>query len=258
MIAVTGLVAPHGLTAPLDLQVQEGELVALVGPNGAGKSTLLRCLAGLLRPTAGQVALDGLDPARAPRRQIARRVALLPQTEPRPAGLTVTAAVALGRFAWQGPLSAPDDADRAAIATALVATGLDALADRPVERLSGGEYQRVRIARALAQCTPALLLDEPAAHLDLGHGAALLSLLQRLNIKGRLTVVVALHDLNLAALYCPRVLLLHRGAAVLDGPPAEVLTAARLTEIYGAPVQVIAHPAHGCPQVLGLRTEEAS
>ncbi len=233
-----GIAAAYGIAPGLDLAVPQGGITGLVGPNGAGKSTLLGCLAGRLRPTAGEITLFGERLDRRDRRALARTLALMPQEEPRPDGFTVRDVVELGRLPYLGRFGRLSDADREAVHAGMSLAGVEAFAARPIDSLSGGEYQRVRIARALAQEPRVLLLDEPEAHLDLGHRSALMALLARANRRRGLTVVAALHALDVAALYCDRIVLMDRGRIIASGPPAAVLTAERLGAVYGSPVWV--------------------
>lgn len=253
LLSVHGLTVPYGLAPGLDLAITRGEFVALVGPNGAGKSTLLRCLAGGLAPVAGEVRLDGAPITTLSRRARARRVAVVPQEEPRLAGFCAREVVELGRLPHLPRLRGLDAADRRAVDDALAAAGVAELADRDAETLSGGEYQRVRIARALAQAPEVMLLDEPEAHLDLGYRMAVMALLARLNQERALTVVAALHDLDAAALYAERIVVLDAGRVVADGPPVEALTAERVEAVYRTPVRV--EVVDGRPRVLARRVE---
>jgi iron complex transport system ATP-binding protein len=212
-----------------------GEFVGLLGPNGAGKSTLVRLAAGLAGPDAGEVRLAGLDPRRAPRREVARVCALVPQ-EPRVSWpFTVREAVMMGRAPRQGLLALATRFDVGAVEGALQACDLVHLASRRLDALSGGERRRVFFARALAQEPRVLLLDEPTAFLDLGHQVAVMRMAQ-VAARGGLCVVAVLHDLNLAAAACDRVVVLSRGRVVADGPPAAVLTAERVQEVWEVPV----------------------
>ncbi|HEX8387170.1 MAG TPA: ABC transporter ATP-binding protein [Rubricoccaceae bacterium] len=211
--------------------VAAGEAVALVGPNGAGKTTLLRALAGLL-PHSGTLDLHG-RPVRAwDARARAREVALVRQQTALAVDFTVAEVVALGRAPHVGWTDRLGPADRAAVDAALAATDLTAFAGRSVRRLSGGEQQRVLLAQALAQDTPALLLDEPTAHLDVRHQLDLLARVRALADAGR-TVVAALHDLDRAAAFAGRLLVLDAGRLVADGPPGTVLTPALLADVFG-------------------------
>ena len=246
MLAASELHVPYGLAPGLDLGVEPGQRVAVVGPNGAGKSTLLRALCGRLRPTAGRVTLDGTDLSTLPAAALARQLAVVPQSAHFDHDFTVREVVSMGRHPHRARFAGYQRSDTDAIDDALARLALEPLADRSVRRLSGGEQQRVLAARALAQTPRWLLLDEPTAHLDLAHTARLLALLGDLDA----AVVCVLHDLNLAALHFPRLLLLRAGRIVADGAPADVLTEARLSEVYGAQVHVVAHPTSGGPQVL--------
>jgi iron complex transport system ATP-binding protein len=233
----------------VDLRLDAGEMVALIGPNGAGKSTLLRTAGGVLRPTAGCALLGDRDLATLSAREVARQVAVVPQEGPIPAGLIVREMVALGRTPYARLLLGASTRDREAIGWALSAAGVEDLADRFVDELSGGERQRVILARALAQEPRLLLLDEPTANLDLHHQVAMLELVRGLTRERGLTVLAAVHDLQLAALYCDRVALMHAGRIVSQGSPEAVLTEALLLEAFGQRVVLSAHPTHGVPLV---------
>jgi len=229
----------HGAPVLRDISfaVGAGELVALCGPNGAGKSTLLRLLLGLHAPSSGTVTLAGNPLASLTRREIARHAALLPQDAPTDVPLSVREAVSLGRLPHLGRLQPETAADVDAVARALAATDTAALADRPITELSGGERHRAHLARALAQEASLLLLDEPIAGLDIAHKLAAMDLLRATADAGR-AVVVALHDLALAARRCDRMLLLAGGVLDADAPPAEVLTAETLARVFGVRADV--------------------
>lgn len=235
----------------IDLEVRPGEVVVLVGPNGAGKTTLLRVLGGLLRPLGGVATADGVPVLRLPPRQRARLLAYCPQQEAPPNWpLTVGDLVALGRTPHRGWVLPLSGHDRALVARVLERTGLAGLADRPVRELSGGEWQRALIARALAQEPSVLLLDEPVAYLDLRHQHQLLGLVGALAHNDGLAVVVTLHDLSLAGLVADRVLLLEAGRLAQAGTAAEVLRPGPLSRAYGLPVTVVPHPVFGTPMVV--------
>ena len=236
----------------VDLTIAPGEFVGLLGPNGSGKSTLLRLIGGTLRAGGGQIAVVGLQPGRVNRRALARRVASVAQTPTLPEAFTVADLVLLGRTPHLRPLRGEGERDYAAARRALIAAGCLDLAGRRLGELSGGERQRASLARALAQEPELLLLDEPTAHLDPGVGQALVATLRRLNGEVGLTVLAALHDVNLAAATCPRLLLLHEGRLIADGPPEEVITPPLLRRAYGYDAQVIPHPQTGRPVVLPL------
>jgi len=242
-----GLAAPA--LAAVSFTARAGEFVGLLGPNGAGKSTLVRLVAGLLAPAAGTVRLAGLDPFTAPRKAVARTCALVPQ-EPRVAWpFTVREAVMMGRAPRQGLLAVASRFDRGAVEGALHACDLVHLADRRLDALSGGERRRVFFARALAQEPRVLLLDEPTAFLDLGHQVAAMRMAQ-VAARGGLCVVAVLHDLNLAAAACHRVVVLSAGRVVAEGAPAAVLTAERVSEVWGVPVWRGENAASGAAVVL--------
>jgi iron complex transport system ATP-binding protein len=212
-----------------------GEFVGLLGPNGAGKSTLVRLVAGLVAPASGEVRLAGLDPHATSRRAVARVCAFVPQ-EPRLAWpFTVRETVMMGRAPHQGLLALPTRFDRGAVDGALEACDLIHLAGRRLDALSGGERRRVFFARALAQEPRVLLLDEPTAFLDLAHQVAVMRM-ARLAAQGGLSVVAVLHDLNLAAAACDRLVVLSGGRVVAEGAPAAVLTEERVAEVWGVPV----------------------
>ncbi len=210
----------------------QGEVLGVIGPNGAGKSTLLRLAAGLLLPSAGSVTLDGTPLERWERRRLGRRIAFLPQERTVHWPLSVRSVVALGRLPHKGFAATQSREDADAVARAIAEADIEALADRTVGALSGGERARVLLARALAQDTPILLADEPAAGLDPAHQLDLFARFHAMAARGR-SVVVALHDLAAAARYCHRLLLLSNGHPVALAPPREVLTADLLASAYG-------------------------
>jgi len=217
-------------------QVRAGERIALIGPNGAGKTTLLRTLVGLL-PFEGTLQLVGRSLPDWPARDRAKEIALVRQQTPLAVDFTVAEIVALGRAPHLGWMDTLAETDRQRVDAALDALDLHELADRPVPSLSGGEQQRVFLAQALAQDAPLLLLDEPTAHLDIRHQLDLLRRVQRLADEGR-TVIAAIHDLELAARFANRILMLADGRLVADGVPKDVLTPARLHEVFGVDAEV--------------------
>jgi len=241
----------------VSLTLRLGERVGLIGPNGSGKTTLLRCLSGVLPPSQGEVSLDGLGLRRLSRQEIARRIAVVPQELLVPFAFTVREMVGMGRLphaagGWQALLRGESKDDRQAIEAAMLATGTVDLADRLFNELSGGERQRVMIALALAQEPEVLLLDEPTVHLDLAHQVEMLELIARLNGQRGLTVLAVLHDLNLAALYFPRLVLLERGQIVAEGEPAQVLSEETIARVFGATVRVQPHPTADRPHIIVL------
>ncbi|MGW0043046.1 ABC transporter ATP-binding protein [Rhodococcus sp. NPDC003348] len=250
MITCRGLRVDLGRTTVLDgvdLTVAQGEWVAIVGPNGAGKTTLLHALAGLV-PATGEARVDGHDPARTPRRVMSRTVALMPQRPVVPEGVSVHELITLGRTPHLSRFGTETPHDREIVDDLLHRLELRALASRAVTALSGGELQRVVLARALAQQPRVLLLDEPTSALDIGHQQQVLDLVQALRLADGLTVVAAMHDLTLAGQYGRRVVMLADGGVVADGTPAEVLTAERIGAVYDARVEVLDRP--GGPVVL--------
>ncbi len=217
----------------VDLAIEAGERVALIGGNGAGKSTLLRVAAGTLAPSRGRVELLGQPLADLDRMAVARRLGVVPQAAALPFATRVEELVALGRIPHQDPFRGPRPSDHAAVAAAIERVGVGHLVGRDARELSLGERQLVLIAMAVAQGTPILVLDEPTVHLDLRHQVAAMDLLVALNEGEGTTVVAVLHDLGLAAHFFPRLVLLDRGRVIADGPPAEVLTAARIRTVFG-------------------------
>ncbi len=234
----------------LDLAVPPGAITAIVGANASGKSTLLRALSRLLSPRSGSVVLDGRDLARTPTRQVARTLGLLPQSPVAPEGIVVADLVARGRTPHQGFLSRWTTADDAAVADALVATGTTDLAERSVDELSGGQRQRVWIALALAQQTDILLLDEPTTFLDIAHQVDVLDLLADLNRERGTTIVMVLHDLNLAARYAGHLVAMAQGRVHVAGPPASVLTEDVVRHVFGLESTVVPDPVSGTPLVV--------
>ncbi len=234
----------------VEFHVREGECFGILGPNGSGKTTLLKLLSGLERPDEGEATLDGRPIAGYKRKELARLLAVLQQDALPPVGFTVRDVVEMGRFPYQNWLGEEQDAAASTVDSVLDCMGLTALASRSVDRLSGGERQRVALAKAMAQQPKALLLDEPTTYLDIGYQIQLMDLIRTWQRDSSLTVVAVLHDLNLAAMYCDRLLLMDGGRVVAVGPPREVLTPARIRSVYGANATVLPHPTNGAPQVL--------
>jgi iron complex transport system ATP-binding protein len=233
----------------VDLAAGPGTIHGVIGPNGAGKSSLLRLVAGLHRPEAGRVAFEGADVVAMSRRQRATCIAMTEQSPVSDVRLDGRAVVMLGRIPYQSALQAePSAQDHAAVSRALEAVGMAARADAEYHTLSGGEQQRLHIARALAQEPRLLLLDEPTNHLDVQAQLAILMVLRRSAAAG-LTVVVAIHDLNLAAEHCDAITVLHRGRTVAAGHPAAIVTAPMLRDVYGVAATVLASPVSGRPLV---------
>lgn len=240
----------HEVSRHLSLSIERGSRTALVGPNGSGKSTILKTLARLIRPLSGSVYLNGQDISRLPTREVARRMAILPQVHEVPPELTVLELVSQGRFPHVGALKMLRHSDDEAVREAIRLTGLEHLADRSVDTLSGGEHQRAWMALALAQQTDLLLLDEPTTFLDVGHQLDLLGLVSRLNRDHGVTVVMVLHDLNHAARFADRMIAILDGEVVADGPPTEVLTPGLLRECFGVEASVLQDPRTGTPMCI--------
>lgn len=233
-----------------------GAVTAVVGPNGSGKSTLVRALLGRVPVAGGSIMVDGEPVAAMPRERLARAVAVVAQREEPAFPLAVGDYVSLGRFPWQGAWAPPSATDRDAVARALVSADVVDLAARRTDTLSGGEWQRVRIARALAQQTSAIVLDEPSSFLDIGHEMACFELLSALARADRCVLVVS-HQLNLVARFADRVVLLSRGLMVADGAPADVMRGETLERVYEWPLVVSRDLAVGAPMLVPLRKPHA-
>lgn len=243
--------APGEALSDVDLSLAAGELVAVAGPNGCGKTTLVRALLGLVPLQRGSVRLDQSPIAGWRRAELAQAVALVPQREETPFSWRVDEMVGFGRYARLGALSPMTREDHAAVGRALERCDVSALSRRRVETLSGGEWQRVRIARALAQEPRLLVLDEPTASLDLGHEMELFELVGRLVAEG-LAALVITHHLNIAARYAGRMLLLDQGRAAASGTPAEVMQAELLSRVFRWPVAIVPLGT-GTPQIVPQR-----
>ena len=237
--------------------VTKGEIFALVGPNGAGKSTLLKLMLGGLRPGVGSVRYEGRGLAEWPRKELARRIGVVPQIESVTFPVTVRELVSMGRYPHLGLWQPEREVDRQATTTALERCDLTEFGNRPVNTLSGGERQRARIARALAQEPQTLVLDEPTAALDVRHEMSIFELLHGISHGDGVTVVMVTHNLNLASRYADELLMLDQGAVVANGPPSAVLTDGVLSQVYRWPLAVTPHPGPGpdagAPQVTPLR-----
>ena len=251
-ITVDRIEFSYGATPLFDgfeLAVAPGELLGIIGPNGSGKSTLLRLMTGLLSPRAGRVLVGGDDVRALGRRELARRMALVPQESHFAFGFRVEEVVMMGRHPYRSRFGPPRTGDHKQVRAALSAMEANGLWGRSIDEVSGGERQRVVIARALAQATDILLLDEVSTHLDLTHQHRVLSVLAGVHAAGR-TVVFVSHDLNLAAQACSRILLLDKGYPAALGTPEEVLTADRIRSVYGVGSIVTRHPETGRPYVM--------
>ena len=236
----------------LDLDVPSGKITVIVGANACGKSTLLRTMSRLLAPRKGQVLLDGKSIHKIPSRELARTLGLLPQSPIAPEGITVADLVSRGRNPHQKMFARWTREDDEAVAAALNATQTATLAERSVDELSGGQRQRVWIAMALAQQTEVLLLDEPTTFLDIAHQVEVLDLLTDLNRERGTTIVMVLHDLNLAALYADFLVAMNGGRLHMAGAPQDVLTEKMVTEVFGLESRIINDPTSGRPMMLPI------
>ncbi|KAB2593252.1 ABC transporter ATP-binding protein [Streptomyces arboris] len=240
------------VVSSLDLAVPPGAITVIVGANACGKSTLLRSMSRLLAPREGRVVLDGKEVHRLPAKELARTLGLLPQSPVAPEGITVSDLVGRGRHPHQSMFSRWNEKDDAAVASALEATATEPLADRAVDELSGGQRQRVWIAMALAQQTDLLLLDEPTTFLDASHQIEVLDLLTDLNRSRGTTIVMVLHDLNLAARYADHLIALADGTLHAAGSPADVLTEETVRAVFGLESRVVEDPVSGRPLMLPI------
>ena len=250
--ALTVGYADRTVITDLSLTVPPGRITAIVGPNACGKSTLLRSMSRLLAPRTGSVLLDGKAVHRMPARALARTLGLLPQSPVAPEGITVADVVGRGRHPHQGLFSRWSHADDVAVAEALEATDTVELADRPVDELSGGQRQRAWIAMALAQQTDVLLLDEPTTFLDVSHQVEVLDLLTDLNRSRGTTIIMVLHDLNLAARYADHLIALVDGRVHAAGDPAAVLTEDTVRIVFGLASRVVHDPVSGRPLMVPI------
>lgn len=231
----------------LDLDLPRGQVTVLIGSNGCGKSTLLKAFARLLKPQAGTVILHGADIQRKPTAAVARELAILPQMPVAPEGISVRQLVALGRYPYQSWMQQWSAEDEAVVARALTRTGLDELAERPVDALSGGQRQRAWIAMTLAQETELVLLDEPTTFLDLAHQIEVLDLLRELNRQEGKTIVMVLHDLNLACRYADHMVAVHGRTAYAQGKPADILSEELVKTVFDLDCRIIPDPFFHTP-----------
>lgn len=247
----------------LDLTVPVGKITVFIGSNGCGKSTLLRSMARLLKPQRGAVVLDGADIAGMSTKDVARKLAILPQGPTAPEGLTVLQLVKQGRYPYQSWLRQWSPEDEKAVMAALESTGLTGLADRTVDSLSGGQRQRAWIAMTLAQETPLILLDEPTTYLDLTHQIEVLDLLYELNVQEQRTIVIVLHDINLACRYADHIVAIRDGSIKAMGRPEDIICSELMQTVFQLPCEIIPDPLYGTPMCVphgkGLRrTQPAS
>lgn len=234
----------------VNFSVNPGEIVAVVGPNGVGKSTLIKAASGTLPIHQGRIRVGDEELLEMSPPQRARQISVVPQSTHLPSAFSVMDVVLMGRTPFLGWLERENEEDYQVATAAMQRTGTESLADRLVGELSGGEQQRVLVARALAQASPIMLLDEPTSHLDLRHQDQVLKLVRELAREKNLSILVTLHDLNLVARYADRVVLLSNGKMDKIGLPVEVLTPEILAKVYGIQIHVFQHPIHGTPLVV--------
>lgn len=234
----------------VDVQIPSNKITVIIGANACGKSTLLKTLARLIKPTGGQVLLDGKQIMQMPPKQLAKQLGLLPQSPVVPEGITVSDLVSRGRFPHQGFLKGLQKQDYDAVEEALEIMGITQLANRCVDELSGGQRQRVWIAMALAQQTDILLLDEPTTFLDITYQVEILDLLTDLNRKRGTTIVMVLHDINLSARYADYIFAVQNGALLAQGTPGEIITADLMQQVFGLNCMVISDPVSGTPLIV--------
>ncbi|MBB6221185.1 ABC transporter ATP-binding protein [Rhizobium leguminosarum] len=249
-LALSGIeyaIGPKSILHGIDLTLEQGRIYGLVGPNGSGKSTLLKIIARQVAAKSGAIAFGGKPAGDWGAREFARHVAYMPQFTPATDGMTVRELIALGRFPWHGTLGRFTATDRNKVEEAIARTELANFADRLVANMSGGERQRAWIAMMLAQDARCLLLDEPTSALDLAHQASVLSLVQELSHERGLTVIIVLHDINLAARYCDAIVALNRGRITAEGTPTEIMQADKLQSIFGVGMGVFPHPVRNEP-----------
>jgi iron complex transport system ATP-binding protein len=240
----------HPVLQDISFKVSPGEMVGLIGPNGSGKSTIIKALSHLIHPSAGKILVDGRNIGGIPRRELACLVGVVPQLPLLPSTFTAFEIVLMGRNPHLGLFQSEGRRDWDIARKAMAKTGTEPLMNRYVNELSGGEIQSLLIARVLVQETNAILLDEPTANLDIGRQVEILDLIKGLCTESHLAVLAAIHDLNLAAQYCDRLLLINERHILAEGKPAEVITDKNIKEVYGAENCVYTHPVNGLPAVL--------
>ncbi|MCT4627338.1 ABC transporter ATP-binding protein [Halodesulfovibrio sp.] len=231
----------------ISISIEQGEMVGLLGPNGSGKTTLLMALSGIRKPLKGSVTLHGTNLLQVPPKQRAAQIASVPQYTGETPDIEALSLVLMGRYPYISPLGGYSAEDTEIALRCMQATGTDAFAYKSARELSGGEFQRVLIARALAQQTSTLLLDEATSGLDVARSLEIFDLLKQRHTTGT-TVIAAIHDINLAALYCSRLIFLKHGRIVQDGTVEDVFTDEKLTQIYETPIHTFSHPVTGAPQ----------
>lgn len=234
----------------ISFSVKRGECLGIIGPNGSGKSTLLKLLSGVERSTAGRIELNGKLIEQYTRKELAKWLAVLQQESLPPIGFTVREVIEMGRFPFQNWLGEEKQEIKPLIDSIIDKMGLADLSDRHLETISGGERQRVALGKTMAQQPKLLMLDEPTTYLDIGHQVLLMDRIREWQLEGDMTVIAVLHDLNLAALYCDRLLLLHKGRVVEIGTPEHIIRTDLIEQVYGTTPIVMEHPVYGLPQII--------
>jgi len=234
----------------ISLGIPKGKITGILGPNGSGKTTLLKLLSGIIKPTQGEVLLEGYALSRYSRKERARKIAFLEQNTSVSLPFTVEKVVELGRYPWLKPLASLSDQDKEVIRAALVCFDLYDKKDKTMDNLSGGEKQLVSLARAMAQEPQILFLDEPTTYLDVGHQSMVMEYLLKWHKNSENTIIMVIHDLNLSSLYCENLIIMDQGKFLISGTPSEVLDQDRITHLYKAQFSVVKHPTSGVPQFL--------
>ncbi|OAS16958.1 ABC transporter ATP-binding protein [Paenibacillus oryzisoli] len=234
----------------MSFEVGQGEFFGIIGPNGSGKSTLLRLLSGMDPVIHGKVCVNGNPISSYTRKELAKWLAVLQQDALPPVGFTVREVVEMGRYPFQNWLGEDSAESEGLIDAIITKLELDGLVDRTIERLSGGERQRVALAKVMAQQPSLLMLDEPTTFLDIGYQIQMMDYIRSWQQESELTVIAVLHDLNLAAQYCTRLMIVHEGRVVTIGTPAEIITSTQIADVYGTEPIVLKHPVSEVPQIL--------
>lgn len=242
----------------ISFDVTEGEIFGIIGPNGSGKSSLLKLLSRINISRNGHIYLGGIDISLIRRKELSRTISYVPQESSFLFPYTVSETVLMGRIPHLNGRFFEDSNDKRVVMDAMRAVGIDILKDRPITDISGGEKQRAIIARALAQEANILILDEPTTSLDIGHQIGIFNLLSGLNSERKLTIIISLHDLNLASQYCHRIMLMNRGRVYAIGKPSEVITEENIRDVYGCNVVIDKHPVSGTPRVNLVAGERTS
>jgi iron complex transport system ATP-binding protein len=253
MIQVRGLQKAYqdvSVLTEIDFDVKRGEFFGIIGPNGSGKSTLLKMISSVIAPDAGEITLADKPLARYTRKELARILAVLEQEGLPPVGFRVREVLEMGRFPYQNWLGEEKDDVTPLIEEIMQLLGLVPLAERTLDQLSGGEKQRVALGKALVQKPQLLLLDEPTTYLDIGYQIQLMDIVRKWQKTTQVTVVAVLHDLNLASLYCDRILMLHKGVQIGVGTPQDMLQTDKIEAVYGTRPIVMEHPVHHLPQIM--------